>query len=149
MRSRSEDTCLADMYFPWLVCLVHILTMEGTCQPGMCHLTLTSVSWSTDLLNLCFHDWVNFSIAKSVEQKSNNCVLPSVTFVTCEIINQGIAFLHQLGFESWLLCYKAFNLNEAITVNGKIALQIKRQDCSVLDRFHCINMESSKYFWGF
>jgi hypothetical protein len=26
--------------------------MEGKCQPGICHLTMTSFSWSTDL-NLC------------------------------------------------------------------------------------------------
>ena len=26
--------------------------MEGTCQPGMCHLTLTSFSWSTAFLTL-------------------------------------------------------------------------------------------------
>ena len=28
--------------------LVHTLIMVGACQPGMCHITLTSFSWSTE-----------------------------------------------------------------------------------------------------
>jgi hypothetical protein len=33
--------------------LVHTIILEDTCQPDMYHLTLTSVSWSIDMLNLC------------------------------------------------------------------------------------------------
>jgi hypothetical protein len=35
--------------------LVNTLMMEGTCQPGMCHLTLTSFSWATDFVEFV-HD---------------------------------------------------------------------------------------------
>ena len=41
--------------------LVHTLILEGTCQPGICHLTLTSFSWSNDL-NLYFCDQIIVSI---------------------------------------------------------------------------------------
>jgi hypothetical protein len=34
--------------------LVHLLIMACTCQPGICHLTLTSFSWSTDFLKLTY-----------------------------------------------------------------------------------------------
>ena len=44
-------------------CLVHTFIMEGTYQPGICHLTLTSFSWSTGfvLFASSFHDQVSFS----------------------------------------------------------------------------------------
>ena len=36
--------------------------MVCTCQPGMCHLTLTSFSWSTDLNLRQVSDEVSFAI---------------------------------------------------------------------------------------
>jgi hypothetical protein len=44
--------------------LVHTFIMGCTCHPGMCHLIMTSFSWSTDFVKYMpsFHDYVSFSI---------------------------------------------------------------------------------------
>jgi hypothetical protein len=43
----TKDNCLLISEKSALY-LIHTSILEGTCQPGMCHLTLTSFSWSTD-----------------------------------------------------------------------------------------------------
>ena len=51
-----------------LLQVIHTLIMEGTCQPGICHLTLTLFSWSNDFVKFrsSFRNGVNFSIAMLV-----------------------------------------------------------------------------------
>jgi hypothetical protein len=56
MKSRSGDTYLGSLY------LVHILIMKCRCQLGMCHLSLTSFSRSTDLNLRQVSDEVSFAI---------------------------------------------------------------------------------------
>ena len=44
--------------------LIHTFIMNGTSQPGICHLTLISFSWFTDFVKFMFsfHYYVSFSI---------------------------------------------------------------------------------------
>ena len=47
----------------YILYLIHIFIMVFTCQSGICHLTLTSFSWSTDFIKFTssFHYGVTFS----------------------------------------------------------------------------------------